>query len=49
MLKYIRHIQKRLRKKKAYRIAKYIIYRETILKPIDHLWTFLGCFFWSFL
>lgn len=45
MLKHIYHIHKRLRKKKAYRIARYIIYRETILKPIDHFWTFLGAFF----
>lgn len=45
MLKYIDYIHKRLKKKKVYRVAKYIIYRETILKPIDHLWTFLGAFF----
>ncbi|MBL1208913.1 HPP family protein [Geminocystis sp. GBBB08] len=40
-----KYLKKKLKNKKAYRIARYIIYRETILKPIDHLWTFLGAFF----
>jgi CBS domain-containing membrane protein len=30
--------------KRAYRIAKYVVYKETIIEPIDHLWTFLGAF-----
>lgn len=42
MLKYL---AKGLKRKKVYRMVRYIIYRETILKPIDHLWTFLGAFF----
>lgn len=33
-----------MRKSRTYRKAKYIIYRQTILDPIDHLWTFLGGF-----
>ena len=32
------------RLKRNYRIARYIVYRQTILKPIDNLWTFLGAF-----
>ena len=36
---------KKLKKKnKTYRRAKYIVYKQTILNPIDHLWTFLGGF-----
>jgi CBS domain-containing membrane protein len=30
--------------KRSYRIARYVIYRQTIVEPIDHLWTFLGAF-----
>jgi len=29
---------------RAYRKSKYVIYRQTILRPIDHLWTFIGAF-----
>lgn len=29
---------------RSFRIARYIIYRQTILEPKDHLWTFLGAF-----
>lgn len=29
---------------RAYRHARYVVYRQTILKPIDHLWTFIGGF-----
>ena len=25
-------------------MARYVVYRQTILRPIDHLWTFLGGF-----
>lgn len=35
-------MKKRL--KRTYRVAKYVVYRQTILNPIDHLWTFLGAF-----
>ncbi|WP_215225706.1 HPP family protein [Echinicola shivajiensis] len=27
---------------KGYRKAKYIVYKQTILDPIDHIWTFIG-------
>ena len=30
--------------KRTYRVAKYVIYRQTIVEPIDHLWTFIGAF-----
>ncbi|MES2515980.1 MAG: HPP family protein [Bacteroidota bacterium] len=30
--------------KRTYRTAKYVVYRQTILRPIDHLWTFVGAF-----
>ena len=30
--------------KRTYRVAKYVIYRQTIMEPIDHLWTFIGAF-----
>ncbi|MDP4272117.1 MAG: HPP family protein [Bacteroidota bacterium] len=30
--------------KRAYRVTSYVIYRQTILEPIDHLWTFIGAF-----
>ena len=25
-------------------MAKYVVYRQTIIEPIDHLWTFIGAF-----
>lgn len=34
----------RRRLKRSYRIAKYVVYRQTIIEPIDHLWTFIGAF-----
>jgi len=30
--------------KRTYRVAKYVVYRQTIIEPIDHLWTFIGAF-----
>ena len=30
--------------RRRYRIARYVVYRETIVQPVDHLWTFLGTF-----
>jgi CBS-domain-containing membrane protein len=33
-----------LKKSKPYRFTRFIVYKQTILKPIDHLWTFLGAF-----
>lgn len=30
--------------RKNYRIARYIIYRQTIVDPQDHIWTFIGAF-----
>lgn len=30
--------------KRGYRVAKYVVYRQTIVEPMDHLWTFLGAF-----
>jgi CBS domain-containing membrane protein len=30
--------------KRQYRIAKYVVYKQTIVEPIDHIWTFLGAF-----
>jgi len=30
--------------RRNYRIAKYVVYKQTIVEPIDHLWTFLGAF-----
>lgn len=29
---------------RRYRIARYIVYRQTIVNPQDHLWTFIGAF-----
>ncbi len=29
---------------RTFRRAKYVVYRQTILEPIDHLWTFIGAF-----
>ena len=34
-----------MKRTKTYRRIKYIVYRQTIINPIDHLWTFLGAFF----
>lgn len=34
----------RRRIKRSYRVAKYVIYRQTIIDPIDHFWTFIGAF-----
>ncbi|MCC9136593.1 HPP family protein [Pontibacter silvestris] len=28
--------------KRNYRIAKYVVYRQTIINPTDHIWTFIG-------
>lgn len=33
-----------MKKTRVYRKTRYIIYRQTVLDPIDHLWTFLGGF-----
>ncbi len=33
-----------MKNSRTYRKTRYIIYRQTILDPIDHLWTFLGGF-----
>ncbi|MEZ0487898.1 HPP family protein [Fibrella aquatica] len=30
--------------KRHYRLARYVIYRETHFEPLDHLWTFVGTF-----
>lgn len=30
--------------KRSYRIVKYVVYKQTIVEPIDHLWTFIGAF-----
>jgi CBS domain-containing membrane protein len=30
--------------RKNYRKARYIVYKETLIDPIDHLWTFIGGF-----
>lgn len=35
-------MKKRVRR--TYRLAKYVVYRQTILNPEDHLWTFIGAF-----
>ncbi|QDH80787.1 HPP family protein [Echinicola soli] len=29
---------------RGYRKARYVVYKQTILNPIDHLWTFVGGF-----
>lgn len=34
----------RERIERAYRITRYVVYRQTIVEPIDHLWTFIGAF-----
>lgn len=30
--------------KRGYRITRYVVYRQTILEPADHIWTFIGAF-----
>ncbi len=35
-------MKKRLRR--TYRVAKYVVYRQTLLEPEDHFWTFIGAF-----
>ena len=30
--------------KRTYRVAKYVVYRQTIIEPTDHFWTFVGAF-----
>lgn len=34
----------RERIKRQYRIARYVLYKETIVSPADHFWTFVGTF-----
>lgn len=29
---------------RAFRISRYVVYRQTIVEPMDHLWTFVGAF-----
>ncbi|HVD97621.1 MAG TPA: HPP family protein [Cytophagaceae bacterium] len=29
---------------RSYRVVRYVVYRQTVLEPWDHLWTFLGGF-----
>lgn len=29
---------------RSYRVAKYVLYKETLLEPADHFWTFIGAF-----
>lgn len=29
---------------RSYRVAKYVMYKQTLVKPIDHVWTFVGAF-----
>ncbi len=35
-------MKKRIRK--TYRVARYVVYRQTIIEPSDHFWTFVGAF-----
>lgn len=35
---------RRIKKSRMFRKARYIIYRETVVKPVDLLWTFIGSF-----
>lgn len=30
--------------KRHYRVARYIVYRQTLVNPQDHLWAFIGSF-----
>lgn len=30
--------------RRTYRVSKYVVYRQTILEPSDHFWSFLGAF-----
>lgn len=30
--------------KRTYRVAKYVVYKQTIVEPEDHIWTFIGAF-----
>lgn len=34
----------RRRLRRTYRLAKYVVYRQTLLEPEDHFWTFIGAF-----
>lgn len=29
---------------RSYRVARYVMYKQTLVKPIDHFWTFTGAF-----
>lgn len=30
--------------KRTYRVTKYVVYRQTLIEPEDHVWTFIGAF-----
>lgn len=30
--------------RRTYRVARYVVYRQTIVNPSDHIWTFIGAF-----
>ncbi len=40
----LRFVIMRKRMKRAYRVSRYVVYRQTILNPSDHFWTFVGGF-----
>jgi CBS domain-containing membrane protein len=35
-------VKKKIRR--SFRKARYVVYRQTIIEPLDHLWTFVGAF-----
>lgn len=37
-------MERRRRINRTYRLAKYVVYKQTIVEPADHLWTFIGAF-----
>lgn len=34
----------RRRLRRTYRLARYVVYRQTLIEPEDHFWTFIGAF-----
>lgn len=41
---YINTPQLKQKLKRTYRVTKYVVYRQTLIEPEDHIWTFIGAF-----
>ncbi|WP_228530225.1 HPP family protein [Tamlana sp. I1] len=38
-------MERKMKRRKTYRKAKIMVLKQTVIDPIDHLWSFIGAFF----